>query len=371
MDLAIIGGGLSGSLLALALQKFHPEIQLQIHEESGSPCGNHTWCFHEGDIPPELETWVKGLASKTWSGYEVHFPSHSRHLAGNYYAIKSEDLSALIQKKLGARLFLNSKIETPEAVKARAHILCTGWRSTLNSTQLGWQKFVGLELELEKPHGLSKPILKDVLQKQTDGYRFVYSLPFTDTSVLVEDTYYSNTPNLDVDAIETGIKSYANSKSWKIKSVLRKEIGSLPLFLDLPPEDLHEKWPRLGAGSQFVNPVTGYTVPFTLRAIADLMKLQVFSTENMKKVLHETYHQRRANLQYLSLLNRMMFLAADPEKRYRILERFYKLPEPLIERFYAGNLTLGDQVRILTGKPPVPIFAALKALTKDLTQTSR
>ena len=58
----------------------------------------------------------------------------------------------------------------------------------------------------------------------------------------------------------------------------------------------------------------------------------------------------------------MMFLAAEPADRYRVLERFYRLPEPLIERFYAGGLSLSDRVRILSGAPPVRVGRALQAL---------
>jgi lycopene beta-cyclase len=58
----------------------------------------------------------------------------------------------------------------------------------------------------------------------------------------------------------------------------------------------------------------------------------------------------------------MLFRAADPPQRYRILERFYRLPAPLIARFYSGRNSLGDRVRILAGKPPVSVGRALAAL---------
>ena len=65
---------------------------------------------------------------------------------------------------------------------------------------------------------------------------------------------------------------------------------------------------------------------------------------------------------YFRLLNRMMFRAAEPPERFRILERFYRLPEGLIARFYAGRLTWRDRARILIGRPPVPVGRALKCL---------
>lgn len=62
------------------------------------------------------------------------------------------------------------------------------------------------------------------------------------------------------------------------------------------------------------------------------------------------------------MLTKMLFGAAEPPLRYRMLERFYRLPEPLIERFYAGRSTMLDRARILAGKPPVPIGAAMASL---------
>jgi lycopene beta-cyclase len=58
----------------------------------------------------------------------------------------------------------------------------------------------------------------------------------------------------------------------------------------------------------------------------------------------------------------MLFGAAAPIDRYRVLERFYRLDRRLIERFYAGRSTLADKVRILAGKPPVPVGRAVAAL---------
>jgi lycopene beta-cyclase len=60
----------------------------------------------------------------------------------------------------------------------------------------------------------------------------------------------------------------------------------------------------------------------------------------------------------------MLFRAARPGERYRVLERFYGLPEALIARFYAARLTRFDKLRILTGKPPVPLAAALRCIAE-------
>jgi lycopene beta-cyclase len=61
----------------------------------------------------------------------------------------------------------------------------------------------------------------------------------------------------------------------------------------------------------------------------------------------------------------MLFQAAEPHRRVDIFQRFYGLNEQLVERFYAGRSTLFDRLRILTGKPPVPVGRAIAALAGD------
>ena len=48
-----------------------------------------------------------------------------------------------------------------------------------------------------------------------------------------------------------------------------------------------------------------------------------------------------------------------------MLQRFYRLPQPLIERFYAGEATRMDKLRILTGKPPVPMGPAIACISES------
>lgn len=382
IDLAIIGGGLSGGLLAMALKSRHPGIQVRVFEKSDTLFGNHTWCLHDQDIPDSARSWFLPLLSKSWTGYDVHFPKYSRALTGKYHSIKSEELREKAQRKLGPVVHLGhelTQIQTKAdgslelyfanqtSLQAKSVVYADGWKNALSPKQLGWQKFVGLELEMKEPHGLSRPILKDVLQKQTDGYRFIYSLPFSETTLLIEDTYYSNSKELNVENLKKGILQYAENKGWKVARVLRQEVGQLPLFLDSPGL-VESPFPQIGAGSQFVNPVTGYTLPMTLQTVEAIVNQYDFSVPGIKKVIQKVEGDFRRRLKYLIKLNRMMFLAAEPEKRFEILQRFYQLSEGLIGRFYSAQLTFFDRVRILSGKPPVPVGRAIKALTQDLTK---
>jgi lycopene beta-cyclase len=58
----------------------------------------------------------------------------------------------------------------------------------------------------------------------------------------------------------------------------------------------------------------------------------------------------------------MLFRAAEPDEAYRVLEHFYRLPDGVVARFYSAQLTALDKLRVVSGRPPVPIGRALGAI---------
>jgi lycopene beta-cyclase len=232
---------------------------------------------------------------------------------------------------------------------------------------LAWQKFVGREVRLAAPHALERPIVMDAAVPQIDGYRFLYVLPMAPDRLLIEDTRYSDGPRLDLAEIGSEIDRYAAERGWRIKSVERTETGVLPIAL---AGDIVAFWrgeggdggARVGLRAALFHPTTGYSLPDAARlaeAIADAPELTTGAISALARETSKTLWKSRA---YWRLLNRMTFRACDPAERYRIFERFYRLPQPLIERFYAGRSSFPDKLRILAGKPPVPIGRAIAAL---------
>jgi lycopene beta-cyclase len=189
-------------------------------------------------------------------------------------------------------------------------------------------------------------------------------LPLAADRVLVEDTYYSNGPALDVAVVAERVRAAAAARG--IGGVeLRQEHGVLPLTIGGDPEAF---WPktdpvaRLGIRGGFFHATTGYSFPQALRLALELAGQRELSAPAIAAWSRRQFiaHWQRSG--YYRLLNRMMFRAASPAERYRIFERFYRLPEPLIARFYSGNLTTLDKARLLAGRPPVPLTAALRVL---------
>ena len=365
---AILGGGLAGSLALCALKWKWPDLEVRVWEKAPAEFKKaHTWCFHDSDVDPGSWSWLKPLVSESWEEYAVRFPRRKRTLGSRYHAIRSEDFHRKVRSLYpDAFLTLGSVEDAPSNVSSKAPSLvirATGWPVSdrlSDPREFGWQKFVGLDLKLSKPHGLRGPILKDATVDQIDGYRFVYSLPWDERTLLVEDTYYSNTKDLDIETVKTRILEYARRQGWEVESVLREESGALPLEMssNMTLDAGHEV--SIGAASGLAHPVTGYTTSSLFYQIEAGLRADTFSVDSFRERVLLAKQEQARQFRYFHLLNRMLFFAAAPESRYCVLERFYGLESGLIARFYAGRLRLADRARILVGRPPVPLGPAIR-----------
>ncbi len=144
--------------------------------------------------------------------------------------------------------------------------------------------------------------------------------------------------------------------------MLREESGCLPLTLaGAPPPDSTAQQPCSGMRAGLFHAVTGYSLPLAVRLADAVAGLGIPDAPRVAALTHALAAQQWRSQSFFRLLNRMLFLAGQPDHRWRVMQRFYGLPDETIARFYAGNLTLSDKARILTGKPPVPVFQALRA----------
>ncbi|MEL7049615.1 MAG: lycopene beta-cyclase CrtY [Pseudomonadota bacterium] len=375
LDYLFVGGGLANSLIALFLAETQPDVSFLILEKGPSLGGNHTWSFHTSDVGPRNMDRLAALKIASWPSQEVRFPRYRRPLGTGYHAISSERMHDVIMSRFPERVRLNADVSdlTPttvtlaggEVITARAVIDGRGYRPS-DSLELAFQKFIGVEYEFEAPHGSDTPIIMDATVAQRDGYRFIYTLPFSKTQMLVEDTYYADGPELDDDGISTLITSYVADNNWDVKQIVRRERGILPIALSGDIEAFWSEAPdgitQTGLRAALFHPTTGYSLPDAVRLAALISERPVLPAAGLFDLVRSHSIKTWKNRGIFRLLNRMLFNAADPDKRRDVLQRFYTLPQPLVERFYAGELTRGDQLRILIGKPPVPIGRAIGQL---------
>ena len=358
-DIAILGGGLSGCLIALALAEKRPELDVRIVEAGATLGGNHLWSFFDHDVAAEHRWLVEPLIAHRWAGYDVHFPKHSRGFDVGYNSITSERLDAVVRGRIAPERIIRADADAPLPFTARQTIDARG-PGDLSTLECGWQKFVGMNVHVPGGHGLSRPIVMDANVEQIDGYRFVYCLPLDAETVFIEDTYYSDTPDLDAPALEARIIAYAAAKGWHTNGGGRVETGVLPVVMG---GDFQAYWrstgetgAKAGLRAGLFQATTGYSLP-------DAVRLAVAFADNPQLDIRALAEARWAEQRFNRLLDTMLFRAAEPEQRYKVLERFYTLSPALIGRFYAGQNSWAEKLRILSGKPPVPITAALRAIS--------
>jgi lycopene beta-cyclase len=375
-DVILAGGGLANALIAWRLHMTRPSLRFLLVEQSAHIGGNHTWSFHDSDFDATQHQWIAPFVSTRWPSYQVIFPEFARKLEGGYASISSATLASVIGSALGTSLRLNAPIEklTPTAVHlaggevlhARAVIDGRGMRPT-KRLALGYQTFLGQEVRLSAPHGLTTPVIMDASVEQQGGYRFVYVLPFDKDRLLIEDTHYVDTPAWEPDRLRANISAYASARGWCIEKILREENGSLPIVL---AGDIKGFWgdlngqPCAGLRAGLFHPTTGYSLPHAVRLAEQIASLDNLTAQALFNTIREGASREWRQQRFFRLLNRMLFLAGDADHRWRVMQRFYHLPAPLIARFYAGALTWSDKARLLSGKPPVPVGQALTAAFK-------
>ena len=375
-DIIIVGAGLAGGLLAWVLKSRQPQRRVLVLEQASEIPKSKTWSFHRSDLSARDFETISPLITNEWPGYDVAFPSFRRTLSTSYCSIRPETFERKLRQLLLNDLSFNTEIVSLTTAQV---VLKSG--STLNAETVidarghnpssmsdsGFQKFVGLNVEFEQPHGLVRPILMDATVAQNGGFRFIYVLPWSATEALIEDTYYGDATNLDFTKCRDEICEYADARGWKIKSVKSAETGKLPIPLWRPGR-IPSGVTQIGVSAAFFHAVTGYSLPIAVQVASQIAELENPTCRAINEAVEKVYADQTASWSFFCLLNRMVFLAAAPQKRFRIFERFYNFDQPLIERFYASRMRWTDKLQILSGRPPVPLLPAMKSAFARPTQ---
>jgi lycopene beta-cyclase len=364
-DYVLVGGGLQNGLCALAIRAHRPAARIAVVERGRSPGGNHTWCFHEDDVDAQQHAWIEPLVVHRWRGYDVAFPELHRRIDAAYAAVTSARLAERLGGALavpGSELLTGAVAESigEHEVTVRT---AAGPRQLTGTVVIdargpdvgepppgGFQKFVGLEVRTAAPHRLERPILMDAEVPQLDGFRFFYVLPLGPDRLLVEDTRFADGTYLDLAALRAACLGYAAGRGWEVAEVIREEHGVLPLPFRIDLDDVAGGPLRGGIQGGWFHPTTGYSFPVAARLAALVGAFEPEALHGAELAALRARHRRQ--LDVALALNRMLFRWFAPADRRHVLERFYRLPEPTIRRFYALDLRFGDVVRLFAGRPP-------------------
>ena len=372
VDVAILGGGLSGGLCALAMAEHAPQLRVALVEQGARLAGNHTWCCHGSDLAmlagDAVGAWFRPLVQHRWTQYQVAFPDFARTIAGDYLCIPAESLQREVTRALarpGAHLLLGERVQSATSrdvllesgnhLQAKLVIDARGSRSATGAC--GYQKFLGWEIETDEaaPALGRVPTLMDARVRQLDGYRFVYVLPMSATRFLVEDTYFSREAVLDRETVSDRLRRYLAGRGVQRYELVREEGGVLPMpWSEGPNRDDEDSSPvAIGYRAGLFHPATGYSLAIAVQT-ADRIARSIGApqSESLDALATRTVADLQAelatNLRFARALNFLAFRTIPGSwLRALVFSAVYRLPPDLLQRFYAAKTTTRDRLALL------------------------
>ena len=393
-DVVIVGGGLAGQLCALALHGLAPQSSVALVERAPRLGDNHTWCCHLTDLAGSgdagkqalLHAWFLPLADVRWPRHRVLFPTFERVLDGEYLCLRSSSLAQRTEAALarpGCSLVAGQDVVAADRhsvtlasgqhLTGRVVLDARGGELVDYQDRAGFQKFLGWEIELEKsaPASLALrtvPTLMDASVAQVDGFRFVYTLPFSPTRLLVEDTYFSRHAALDRGVVRQRLHAYLAAQGMVDFTIVREESGVLPMPWSTPRRRhgrLAEDALAIGYRGGFFHPGTGYSLgraAAVAHRVAELSRVAGGADlgQSMRNGLERLRAMWAKDDDFGRFLNRLAFGLVPPTwLREHVFSPVNRLPQLTLERFYAGRTSVRDRLAIATAPtrlPFVPVF---------------
>jgi lycopene beta-cyclase len=369
-DHAIVGGGLQGCLLAHALAEHRPEARVLLIEQADVLCGNHTWSFHESDIPQPARRWFDPLVTHRWPGYLVRFPGLFRRVGIPYATITSDSLreathrlAAEVDGRAGRTPLVIRRSEACEiisptqvqlggsiTVECKTVIDCRGRAASLRSPSgAGYQSFIGHEYQTSQRWPVAEPTVMDVRADQACGFEFLYELPLGPHRVLLEYTRFNEEPTCDRARADDLISGRLAEAGVDSAELVRTECGCLPMPYASPAKS-HPGAIAGGYAGGWYHAATGYSMPLAVR-FAEIVAQA--DPDSIAKNLAAASSQDSLRRGFARFLNRLLFCLVRPEDRWKIFRRFYGvLSEERIARFYGHRFNVADAARIVIGRPP-------------------
>lgn len=356
--LLIAGGGLAGSLAALAMARARPDVPILLVEEGEAFGGEHNLAFFESDID-EPDRWLaEPLIGKRWPGYYLAFPNRTRKVKADLASIAPDTIHKAVlemlrpdQYRLGARIVAVREngliLQGGEKIPADGAIDARG-AANLSMLELGWAKSLAREYRLKQPHGLDRPLLVDATEGAAAA-RFMRCWPIGEDRMLIEDVQLSELPGLDEDEAGKRIDAYLARRGWAKAKREREAVATLPLAIG---GDFSSFWrvggarvAKLGLRGGFFHPATGHSLPDALATATLLTQQQDFTGA----ALHDLFESLATALwrkrDFYRGVNKTLFETA-PADRLGYFERLNSLDPGVMARFHGGRSTLLDRRRI-------------------------
>ena len=375
-DYIIAGTGCAG--LSLAVHMIHSgqfsDKKILLVDKEEKQKNDRTWCFWETepglfdsivykkwesawfygqDLSRKLELapyeykLIRGIDFYTYSFNLLRQQSNFEIRTGDIQAIKSEAGQSWIQlgeEKIFANYIFNSILFEKPVLKKKEHLLL--------------QHFKGWIIETAKPaFNPSEATLMDFRVSQRHKTTFVYVMPFSETSALVEYTLFTEKllePLQYEEELKIYIERFLKIDSYK---VTEEEFGIIPMTNhQFPLTDGNII--NIGTAGGQTKASSGYTFRFIQKHAASLVECLVKTGNPFIKLPSGT---KRFKFYDSTLLHILRYNKLPGDK---IFTQLFKKNKPQqVLRFLDNESSLTDELKIISTLPTLPFLkAALKQL---------
>ena len=374
-DIIIAGAGASGlSLMWFLLHSVkYKDSQILLVDRTLEPVNDKTWCFWDkSDMP------FRDLIYHTWHSLEVaaHDKIFTEELQQyKYHCMRSVDYTAkmlrFLESKPNVTLLeanvqeFNPGDEIAEIVTSKGSFSAPWiFQSALKPPGLSrskmdvslMQHFMGWEIEAEIPlFETDKATLMDFDVPQQNGVTFLYVLPFSETTALIEYTLFSGKILTD-EQYEKGIRDYLHEKygltdgSYKIN---RKEKGIIPMEDREYPAWYCNRVLNIGTVGGLTKPSTGYTFTRIHRHSEEIVQaLEQGNPPPDSKA--SSYRFRVYDMMLLYLLENHSATSITIFRELFKRNRFDRILQFLEEKTHPGQ-----EIKIFSSLPYIPFFKAI------------
>jgi len=215
------------------------------------------------------------------------------------------------------------------------------------------RKSLGILVSLEEKHGFYKPLSVDLRVEQKELLRYMQYLPIDEYTLLVKDVRFSKNSVFDYKEIEVDLLTAIHTR-WKIKEILHRENEVLQL-----PRSHMKPWNegRVIKLSGIVNQVTGDDFVDAVKLIDQITNAS-FRFGEIKSVVQRYRDEKKQRSFFSRALTRMLYHAPHAANRIQLLEYLFKMPDPILAKFLAGDIGFFDVSRAFIGNPPLPLVRA-------------
>jgi lycopene beta-cyclase len=348
----IAGGGVAGSVAALAMTRLRPDSAMVLVGEEVRFGGGSAMLLLDAGIPAEARTLLGPLVTKSWDACYVALPTRSRKLKIACHLVTAEAIHLALGDALP-----DGKLRTAKVVAIRDDSLLLPGGETLagdgaldargwahqTTLEIGWRHRTARTCRFADPHRVDLPVLAD-MTLETGGCGHFTCVPIDERTLRVERVDYSPSPDA-TDGAER-IEDYVRRRGWHDGEPRKAESSSRPIPLG---GDFAAFWriggarvAKLGARGGFSHPFTGSALPDALRTGLAVAR----QSDLAGSALHDLFEAEAAALwkrrEFHRSVNRLLF-----DRGTDALAGLFDLDAPLLERFFAEEVGLFDRRKIL------------------------